>query len=110
MAVRGPVQKRSTGLKYGACHLNMVVGKVEEELLDAEEGVYFGEDLELGHLAYEPTDLQLGFNVDLIFLPDMPSEILKSLENINSSCFQGCIKCTLAAPNGGRHIFAEGQG
>ena len=22
---------------------------------------------------------------------------------------QGCIKCTLAAPVGGRHIFAEGQ-
>ena len=65
----------------------MVVGKVEEELLDAEEGVHFTEDLELGHLAYESADFQLGFNVDLIFLPDMPSEILKSLENINSSCF-----------------------
>ena len=26
-----------------------------------------------------------------------------------SSDFQGCIKCPRAAPNGGRHIFAEGQ-
>ena len=77
MAVRRPVQKRTTGLKYGASHLNMVMGKVKEELLDAKEGVYFGEDLELGHLANEPADLQLGFNVDLILLPDMPSEILK---------------------------------
>ena len=55
----------------------MVVGKVEEELLYAEEGVDFGEDLKLGHFSDEPADLQLGFDVDLILLSDMPSKILK---------------------------------
>ena len=53
-----------------------MVGKVEEELLYAEEGVHFGEDLELGHLTDEPADLELGFDVDLILLPHMPSKIL----------------------------------
>ena len=55
----------------------MVVGKVEEELLYAEEGVHFGEDLKLGHFSDEPADLQLGFDVDLILLSYMPSKILK---------------------------------
>ena len=54
----------------------MVVGKVEEKLLYAEEGVDFGEDLELGHLPDEPADLQLGLDIDLILLPHKPSEFL----------------------------------
>ena len=53
-----------------------MVGKIEEELLYAEEGVHFGEDLELGHLTDEPADLQLRLDVDLILLSDMPSKIL----------------------------------
>ena len=54
----------------------MVVGEVKEELLDAEERVHLGEHGELGHLADKPADLQFGLDVDLIFLPDVPPEVL----------------------------------
>ena len=76
MTVGRSVEERSAGLEQGAGHLDVVVGEVKEQLLDAEECVHLGEDPELGHLPDEPAHLQLGLDVDLILLPDMPAEVL----------------------------------
>ena len=54
----------------------MVVGEVENELFEAEESVSLGELAELGKLADEPADLELGLDVDLILLADLPPELL----------------------------------
>ena len=75
MTVRRSEEESSTGLKQSTGHLNVMVGEVKQELLDAEESVSLGEDAELGHFSDESTDLQLGLNVDLVFLPHMPPKL-----------------------------------
>ena len=50
----------------------MVVTKVEEKLLQAKQGVRFRKEIELDELPDETGHLHLGFNVDLILLPNLP--------------------------------------
>ena len=50
----------------------MMMTKVEEQLLQAEEDVGLGEEVELDELPDVAAHLHLGFNVDLVLLPHLP--------------------------------------
>ena len=76
MRVWRAVEKPPASLHQRAGHVDVVVGEVEEELLDAEEHLGLGEQAELDHLAEEATDLQLGLDVHLVLLPHLPAELL----------------------------------
>ena len=76
VAVRGPVEEGPAGLEQGAGHLNVVVGEVEQELLDTEQCVHFGENTKFCHFSNKSANFKLGLDVDLVFLPDMPPEVL----------------------------------
>ena len=75
MTVWRSEEESSTGLKQRTGHLNVVVGEVKQQLFDTKESVSLGEDAELGHFSDESTDLQLGLNVDLVFLSHMPPKL-----------------------------------
>jgi hypothetical protein len=53
--------------------------EIEEQLLDAEEDVRLGKHAEFDQLAQEPANLQLGLDVDLVLLPNMPPAITVSV-------------------------------
>jgi hypothetical protein len=52
---------------------NVVVGEIEEQLLDAEENVRLGKHVKLDQLAQEAADLQLGLYIDLVLRAHVPS-------------------------------------
>ena len=76
VAVWTPEKELAAGLHQGAGHVDVVVGEVEDQLLQAEQCVGLGELLELGQLSDEAAHLELGLYVDLILLPDLPPEFL----------------------------------
>ncbi len=58
--------------------------EIEEQLLDAEEDVRLGKDAEFDQLAQEPANFQLGLDVDLVLLPNMPPANRDSSNQIKS--------------------------
>ena len=76
MRFRCIVEKPSTHLHEGASHVDVMVRKVKEKLLQAEQALGFRKHVKLDQLADEPAHLQLGLDLHLVLFPHLPSEFL----------------------------------
>ena len=65
MRLRREVKEPSAHFHEGADHVDVVVRKVEEKLLQAEKTFGLGKQMKLDQLADEATDFQLRFDFHL---------------------------------------------
>ncbi len=63
---------------------DVMMREIEEQLFDAEEDVRLGKHVEFDQLAQEPANFQLGLDVDLVLLPNMPPANTDSSNQIKS--------------------------